>query len=579
MSFSELLNQYIEDLGCSAKELADASGLSAAVISRYRAGSRVPAAESDSLVKLTEGIARLSDNTPSSSSDAIMKKFTEVMKNSDFDYDRFAENLNLLIETAGLNINRLARYVNYDASFISRIRTGQRRPAEPRTFADDVCRYVSTNAIDKISEIAALIGKPAGALTDQRVFYNALRHWICSETTKKSDQVDHFLTKLDEFDLNDYIRSIHFDTLKVPTVPFQLPKAKTYIGIEQMRTGELDFFKATVLSHASDSIFMYSDMDMEDMAKDVEFGKKWMFAIAMCLKKGLHLDVIHTVDRPFDEMMLGLESWMPIYMTGQISPYYLKNARSHVYQHLNYVSGAAALVGDCVAGHHKKGRYYLTNRPDEIAYFREKSQFILKKALPLMEIFRSEHKQSYDDFIRNDSKASGNRHEILSVPPIYTMPDDLLCDILSRSDISEDEKNTIRLFVNTSRKHMEQLVADNVVLTEIPRISRKEFDEYPCYLPLEGLFFEKDIAYRYEDYLRHLDATTAFAKTHKNYTAQIHIRRCFRRMQITIHEGEFALISKGKSPVIHFVIRHEKLRDAIQNLVMPIVDEPEMIAE
>ena len=48
-----------------------------------------------------------------------------------------------------------------------------------------------------------------------------------------------------------------------------------------------------------------------DMAKDMDFNRKWMFAIAMSLKKGLHLNIIHNIDRPFHEMMLGLESWIP----------------------------------------------------------------------------------------------------------------------------------------------------------------------------------------------------------------------------------------------------------------------------
>ena len=46
--------------------------------------------------------------------------------------------------------------------------------------------------------------------------------------------------------------------------------------------------------------------------------------MALMLKKGLHLYQIHNLDRSFDEMMLGLESWIPMYMTGLISPYYLK---------------------------------------------------------------------------------------------------------------------------------------------------------------------------------------------------------------------------------------------------------------
>lgn len=42
MKFQEQLQQYIQACGCSGKELADASGLSASLISRYRNGERVP---------------------------------------------------------------------------------------------------------------------------------------------------------------------------------------------------------------------------------------------------------------------------------------------------------------------------------------------------------------------------------------------------------------------------------------------------------------------------------------------------------------------------------------------------------
>lgn len=40
-----------------------------------------------------------------------------------------------------------------------------------------------------------------------------------------------------------------------------------------MKNGELNFFKATVLSKSKEDIFMCSDMPMEDMAEDTEFGK------------------------------------------------------------------------------------------------------------------------------------------------------------------------------------------------------------------------------------------------------------------------------------------------------------------
>ena len=109
-----------------------------------------------------------------------------------------------------------------------------------------------------------------------------------------------------------------------------------------------------------ESVIMYSDMPMSEMAKDPDFPKKWMFGMAMMLKKGLHLHQIHNLDRSFDEMMLGLESWIPMYMTGQISPYYLKGVQNSIFLHFLKVSGPAALTGEAISGFHSDGKYYLT---------------------------------------------------------------------------------------------------------------------------------------------------------------------------------------------------------------------------
>lgn len=49
MTFPELLNEYIRELNCTASELAEASGLTSASLSRYRNGQRMP--EADTLKK------------------------------------------------------------------------------------------------------------------------------------------------------------------------------------------------------------------------------------------------------------------------------------------------------------------------------------------------------------------------------------------------------------------------------------------------------------------------------------------------------------------------------------------------
>ena len=56
MKFCDRLNLYIETLGCSAKTLSAASGISDAAISRYRSGEREPGRDSEQLLRPPKAI-------------------------------------------------------------------------------------------------------------------------------------------------------------------------------------------------------------------------------------------------------------------------------------------------------------------------------------------------------------------------------------------------------------------------------------------------------------------------------------------------------------------------------------------
>ena len=58
MEFKDILNGFIEELDCSGRELAQASGLSPATVSRYRSGERTPENQTDR-DKLICGLAAL----------------------------------------------------------------------------------------------------------------------------------------------------------------------------------------------------------------------------------------------------------------------------------------------------------------------------------------------------------------------------------------------------------------------------------------------------------------------------------------------------------------------------------------
>lgn len=576
MKFNEKLNEYIELLDCTAKELSRNSGISTATISRYRNGERVPEINSDALNQLCNAIAQTAKQKQIKeiTYDSVIESFLNCSDIVTINKENLRQNFNTLISVLNINISKLCRDTNYDVSTVFRFRNGSRQPSDPIKFADSIAAYVSKK-MESTSEkaaVAALIGCTPEALSGSSECYEKVRDWLIGEHEKHEDNVAQFLEKLNDFDLNEYIKAIHFDELKVPSVPFQLPTSKAYTGIKEMMESELDFLKATVLSKSQESVIMYSDMPIEEMSKDSEFPKKWMFGMAMMLKKGLHLNMIHNINRPFNEMMLGLESWIPMYMTGQVSPYYLKNVQNNVFLHFLKVSGTAALSGEAIVGCHSDGRYYLTKNKSEVAYFRKRAEALLNNAHSLMDIYREENSGALNAFLLADSHISGKRRNILSSLPIYTMEEDYLKRLLDKHSLSESDRQSILSYAEFQRNTAREILKSNIIEDEIPTLSEEEFRQYPMLLSLSGMFFENDIVYTYDDYLEHLKQTERYAEHNKNYIFKQTSAHTFRNLQIIMHEGKWAMISKGKSPAIHFVIHHPKLRKSIENFIPPVTD-------
>ena len=575
MNFKEVLNKYLKELDCSSKKLSNESGLSESVISRYRSGERTPVKNSEQLNKLTKALFNIAkDNGKNKYTfDKIESDFNIALPSDDFDYTTFSNNLNTLITSLNINTHEMSKYIIFDASHISRIRYGKAKPSNPVEFSNKICSYILNRYKnpDDINNLMMIIGCKRSDLSNEKI-YSTLFNWLTSEIVPVKNQISDFLHHLDSFNLDDYIKVIKFDELKVPSIPFYKAKTKHYYGIEEMKQGELNFFKGTVLSKSKEDIFMCSDMPMEDMAKDIDFGKKWMFAIAMCLKKGHHLNIIHNLDRPFNEMMLGLESWIPIYMTGQISPYYLSNLKNNVYNHLNYVSAAAALSGECINGFHNKGMYYLTTNKNEIEYYKEKSDLLLKKAKPLMEIYRESNIKEYHLFLKKDENIECDRTRYISSLPLFTISDELLIKILKRNKLTKEEINKIIKYKNNEFKYMNSILKKNKVFDYIYVIKENEFISDTPSLLLNNLFIDKTINYTYKEYIEHLKLTNEYAKNNKNYNILTEKDKTFKNITITILKNNHVIISKNSNPTIHFVIRHPKLVAAIESF-NPLVKE------
>ncbi|MBQ0041955.1 MAG: helix-turn-helix transcriptional regulator [Lachnospiraceae bacterium] len=584
MTFNQQLSDIIKLLNCTAKELAEVSGITPVTLSRYASGKRTPSIDSSELDGLASGISQLAKNaytvTPEreelrelcdhNAVKGILLSTIQTQPERNYVIDHF----NTLVNALNINLNQLAKHVGYDSSFLYRIKNGQRKPGDIDAFIRNTCSYIVSNYnnADSLATLAKIIGCSASELTNKQTFITLLTGWISSDSEKVSPApIDNFLSELDSFNLDEYIRTIHFDELKVPNLPFYIIHSKTYYQLDGMKEAELDFYKGTVLSKSSKPIFMFSDMPMEDMAEDVDFGKKWLFAIAMAIKKGLHLNVIHNLNRPFNELLLGLQSWIPLYMTGQISPYYFIGKPSSVFHQLTYVSGVCALDGQCIDGHHKDGKYTLYSSKTDITYYQKRAKDMLSKASSLMDIYFKEDEDKLKGFLESQKKEEGTYKSRIYSLPSHTINKDLLEKVLTRTN-QLDLLDFLWDNINWHRELMDTLTSHSKLEEVVAVLTKEEFDHYtPTYL-FDISDNNLELKYTYEEYLEHIALTESYAENNDNYILTTDDSAPFRNIQIRMKENDWVIISKRKSPEIHFVIHHPKLVNAIWNF-MPLVNE------
>lgn len=570
MGFSDVLQLYLDKTKCTAKELSAASGISASALSRYRSGKRLP--EQEHLEKLICGFVQLArENALELDEAAIRNAFSPYMEKPKLDYPAVIKNLNAAIEALDISVSGLSRALSFDSSYLSRIRTGQRKPADLDKFILETAGYIARTTSP--SAIAGLIGHPAEELVPESLCSSKLCGWLSgglgSGAISQRDYVGELLHQLDAFDLETYMSEAHFPETAPIREPETLSLPKFYYGFDEMKQGELDFFRTVAASEADGTVYMCNSISMQDLTVDAAYMRAWMQSIAMMIRKGANIHMIHDVERPPGEMLLGLMSWIPLYMTGKVTSLYLPDVSNRVYCHTDYVSDTAALYGECIRGYHNEGKYFLTQDETDLAYYKKRVRRLFSKAKPLMKTYRAEDRDGFFRFEDSEVSSGGMRCNLHSSLPVYTLPEDILERMLEHNAFGEAEKAAVRSYLSRQRSMTERILETGTICDAISVLSEEAFSKEPVYLSLSGMFSEKGLRYTYPDYLRHLAATHQFAQDHAGYALRTDAVQTFRNIQIQVNEGKWVVVSKNNAPSIHFVIKHPKMIRAFEDFCQP----------
>ena len=310
MTFAQLIDNYIERLGCSSSDLSKASGLSAATISRYRSGDRIPAWGSRQLESVIAGITRLYKECTLPveyiSEEQIRKDFEKAIRtdNDDFDYYGFRYNFNLLINRLGISMNELARAIHYDTSYVSRIHSGQRKPSKAYEFIESVAGYVADRYSGEYAApvIADMIGLKNGDINEPDEMKVHLTEWLFHDTTSPRKYVEEYIRKLDAFNIEDYVED-NYISEDLTGTSYDSENV-TYYGIGNMDKAVIPFTHNELQSEKPHRIYICGNMFNGDYTNFIKY-------IAILMGKGFEICTVNCKDS-VDETIIWMENWMLI---------------------------------------------------------------------------------------------------------------------------------------------------------------------------------------------------------------------------------------------------------------------------
>lgn len=577
MAFSHVLQEYLETAGCSAGELAGACGLAPSTISRYLSGARTP----DAATFPADAVARsLCERARQGGThldepqvrDALLAAARHLPPQG---ADR---KLAALLDTFGVTRTKLAAALGYSPSYVSRLCSGTRAPGDFVQFAQAAGRFFAerADAAGTPDALAALCPDAAHLPPEERV-----AAWLCAEEpAPRHSELEPFLRKLDAFDLERYMAALRFAEAPGPAaVP--VPRGGTpadpapllYTGIEGFCAAELDFLACAAAEPAGTPVVLFSDMPMQDkMDASPGFPAAWVAALAALLRAGHPIENIHNVGRSLPEMMLGLEAWLPLYMTGMVRPHYLPSHQDGVFRHLVRCSAGTALEGQAIEGSYDHVGCQLFRDKASVAHFNRRARDLLARAKPLASICTAREARELAAFLDRQAARGGARTAILAAPPLFTMDEALLERVLDGCALDEQEARRVREAREAQLRRVETELAAGEAHVTVAYVEPAAFAAGAPNVALGEAFCSRNVPYDPQTYQEHVAQARRFAETHPAWRLTWGPDLGFRNLQIHVDPTAWALVSKNTSPAIHFVLRHRKMVEAFARFEMPVVE-------
>ncbi len=293
-----------------------------------------------------------------------------------------AEKFDFLMRLTNTQNTVLARSLNFDASYISRIRSGKRGlpPSEP--FIEPAAAYFARNIREEYQKAAVAneLRLRRAWPSEEKEAAALLAAWLSSEPSE--NPVERVIAAMREgvprMGTSEEIYSAASGS-KVETA--------LYYGNEGKRDGVIAFLSALCESGRPHTLLLTSDEDMAWLSEDEAFARAWASLLGRLIQNGSKVKIIHSVGRDVNEMWEAVRNWLPLYLSGSIQPFYYPRLRDGVFHRSLFVAeGHSALCSVSVQGQAGEPMNLLVWDKTAVRTLKQEFDAYLALCRPLMEL-------------------------------------------------------------------------------------------------------------------------------------------------------------------------------------------------
>ncbi|HHV15411.1 MAG TPA: transcriptional regulator [Gelria sp.] len=466
----------------------------------------------------------------------------------------FSEKLDFIMNITSTTNSVLARASAIDPSLVSRLRRGDRTPSKNQTYIRAMSEYFVRNCTTEYQK-AALREFLQKDLPDNDTELIALIEVWFLEEIIPTNSVASFMDGLTNFQFKRVPNELDTDSLDI--IENGESEETIFYGIEGKRKAVIKFLSLVIKRKTPTTLYLFSEESIEWLTEDPEFTARWAQLLFKVIQNGNKIKIIHVINRNLGEMFLGIEKWLPLYMTGAIEPYYYPKSRDGIFKHTFFIALDTAVVTSSSVGDGAKNAatFFYTDKNTIVALTEEYQEYF-SLCRPLMRIFTPNHPGDYLSVLTEFEEEEGNSVLKSDMFSTITMPFSVAESICSRMD--KDRREQILSYHQKRMKRFENSLQAYAFTEIVPLPNLQAIECGEAIINFSHMF----ASYSPMEFSKHLQHIVKLLQTFDTYNVHLIPTSKIYGCSIYCKEDVGVIIEKSTPPAITFAINESNMNAA-----------------